>query len=103
MPKDYNLPLDYSDSAALMVDPDFIARIKVACLNFAAYIAGEDPGATAHNTRYKWAQSTLVAADAAAVTVAPTVVMDPNVQAQGPGITDKDLQTAVETAWNKVM
>jgi hypothetical protein len=97
------MALTYEESADLMRDSIFISRIKVACLHFAAYISGEDPTTTAHNTRYRWAINTMNAPDTAAANITPTVVMDPNVQAQGAAILDVDLQTAVETAVNKII
>lgn len=95
--------LTYADSAALMTDLDFRGRIKVAALHFASYITGEDPGTAAHNTRFKWAQQTLSAPDMVAVQVQPVVVGDPNVQAQGSSIPDDQLQSAVETAIQKLL
>jgi hypothetical protein len=97
------MSLSYDDSANLMQDSGFKGRIKVACLHFASYISGEDPGTPAHNTRYRWAINTMNAPDTAAANVTPTVVMDPNVQAEGSAISDTDLQTAVETAVNKLL
>ena len=77
----------------------FGARVS----DFADYIAGEPAGTTAHNTRLRWANGVFQAPDSAAAAVIPTTVMDPNVQAQGSAIADADLQTAVETAVNKMM
>jgi hypothetical protein len=45
----------------------------------------------------------LQASDNTARNIAPTVTMDPNVQAQGSNISDSDLQTAVEDAVAKMM
>jgi hypothetical protein len=86
-----------------MNDTNFVSRIKVACLTFSNYILGEEPSVAAHNTRLKWAQQTLAAPDNTARNIAPTVVMDPTVQAQGDKISDADLQTAVEIAVNKTI
>lgn len=97
------MALTYIESAALMNDPTFISRIKVACLTFAEYIVNEPSTVPAHNTRMRWATSTIQSPDSAASAVTPAVVMDPNVQAQGASISDADLQTAVETAINKMM
>jgi len=95
--------LTYADSAALMVDATFISRIKVACLHFASYILGEDPGTAAHNSRTKWAQQAMQNPDGVASQISPGVVMDPNVQSQGATIADADLQTAVETTVNRLI
>lgn len=97
------MALTYQESAALMQDATFISRIKIACLTFAEYISNEATTAPAHNTRMRWATNTLQAPDSAASAVAPAVVMDPTVQSQGAAIADADLQTAVETALNKMM
>jgi hypothetical protein len=86
-----------------MRDAAFMGRIKVACLQFAAYISNEAGNIPAHNTRYRWALNTLNAPDTAANSVTPTVVMDPAVQDKGTAILDKDLQSAVENAVNKLM
>jgi hypothetical protein len=95
--------LTYQESSDLMKDPTFLGRIKVACLNFATYISNETPNVPAHNTRYRWAQGTMGSPESVAANIAPTVVMDDNVQAEGAAISDKDLQTAVEIAVNKLM
>lgn len=97
------MALTYADSAALMNDPSFISRIKIACLRFAEYVANEDTNVPAHNTRMRWAVGAIQAPDSAAAAITPMVVMDPNVQAEGGAISDADLQTAVETALNKLM
>jgi hypothetical protein len=97
------MALTYLDSANLMNDASFVSRVKVSCLIFANYILAEEPTVTAHNTRLKWAQQTLAAPDNTARNLAPTVTMDPNVQAQGGNISDTDLQAAVEDAVNKTM
>jgi len=97
------MALTYDDSASLMRDATFIGRIKVACLKFANYILDEPSSTAAHNTRYRWAQNTVVDADAVASKIAPGVVMDPQVQTDGSGITDAALQTSVETAVQKLL
>ena len=95
--------LSYDQSNTLMSDFGFRGRIKVACLTFAAYISGEAPSEPAHNTRLKWAQSAMLNPDQTAGQVQPQTVMDAAVQQQGSAISDKDLQTAVETTVNKIM
>ena len=97
------MALTYAESAALMADLAFRDRIKVACLTYATYIVGEAATVPAHNTRMKWAQNTLVGPDGSAMTVQPTVVMDPAVQDQGSAIDDAGLQSAVENAVNKLI
>jgi hypothetical protein len=95
------MALSYEESATLMRDATFISRIKVACLQFASYIYNEDVTTPAHSARLRWCSNTMSAPDTAANVIAPTVTMDPNVQASGADITDAALQTAVETAVNK--
>src|SRR5262245_6613466 len=92
------MAITYDQSSALMKDAVFVGRVKVACLKFANFIIDEAPTTAAHNTRYKWAQNTLIDSDAVATKVAPNVVMDPAVQTSGAAITDAALQTATETA-----
>jgi len=97
------MALSYDESATLMRDVSFVGRIKVACLHFATFILDEPSSTAAHNTRYRWAQNTLVDADAVATKVAPAVVMDPQVQTDGSSITDANLQSSVETAVQKML
>jgi hypothetical protein len=92
------MAITYDQSASLMNDMTFRGRVKVACLKFANFIIDEATTVAAHNTRYKWAQNTLVDSDAVAGKVVPNVVMDPAVQSAGSAITDAALQTATETA-----
>jgi hypothetical protein len=95
--------MTYLESAALMTDPEFRGRIKVACLRYADSIMGETTGTPAHNTRLKWAQGCFQSPDMTAAQAQPPTVMDAEVQADGPEITDGALQVAVETVVNKLM
>lgn len=97
------MSLSYSESAGLMADMDFHGRIKVALLNFASYVSGEQPNVPAHNSRYKWAQQAMQFPDQTATQLQPVVVMDPGVQSQGAAIADGQLQSAVEGAINKLI
>jgi len=97
------MALSYDQSQTLMRDPSFIGRVKVACLKYASFIIDEAPSVAAHNTRYRWAQNTLVDADAVAMKATPAVVMDAQVQTDGSAITDANLQTSVETTLNKML
>jgi hypothetical protein len=94
------MALSYQETAALMTDATFNSRIAVACMTYAKYIAGETTPMQGRNTAVRWAQATVANASASASAIAPVVVMDPNVQAQGAAIDDPGLQTAVETAIN---
>ena len=95
--------MTYSESAALMIDMDFRGRVKTAMLHFAGYVMGEDPGTTAHNSRYKFAQLCFQQPDMQASNLQPVVVMDANVQSAGSAIDDNTLQTAVEAAIGKII
>lgn len=95
--------MTYEESATLMNDAAFHNRVKVSCLKFADYIVGEAVTVPAHNTRYKWAQQTMINSDAAAAQITPSVVMDNQVQTDGAAITDVALQTSVETTVNKML
>jgi hypothetical protein len=97
------MALTYEESDALMRDMIFRGRIKVAILKYATYIAGEPASATAHNSRYKWAQTTFQQPDMQASQIQPPVVMDAAVQADGSAITDEALQTSVEAVVNKLI
>jgi hypothetical protein len=95
--------LTYEESALLMSDMAFRGRIKVGCLKFADYIMLEPQATPAHNTRIKWAQSTVNSPDMAAGQIQPPVVMDSAVQEAGAEITDDALQASVETVVNKLL
>lgn len=95
--------MTYTESFALMADPDFIGRVKVACLHFASYISTEPPDTPAHNARLRWANNTMVNPDFAANQATPPTVIDPAVQEAGPSITDVALQEAVEITVNKLI
>jgi hypothetical protein len=95
--------VDYTESAALMVDVAFRGRIKVAGLKYSTYILGEDPVTPAHNSRYKWAQNFALQPDMVASQIQPMVVMDAQVQTDGAAISDAALQTSVEFVVNKII
>jgi hypothetical protein len=95
--------MTYEETYELMRDTTFRGRVGVACTKFASYIADEQPSEPAHPTRYKWAMQTLANPDSAVIQVMPTVVWDAAVQAGGAAIADQALQTAVETAVQKLI
>jgi hypothetical protein len=95
--------MTYEETYGLTRDITFRGRVGVACTKFASYIADEQPSEPAHPTRYKWAMQTLANPETAVVQVIPTVVWDVAVQADGSDITDQALQTAVETAVQKLI
>ena len=96
------MAMDYIQSAALMIDPVFVDRVKVACLKYAAYILDEPPSTPGHNSRTTWARGAVQNPTGTAQSTAPPVVMDSAVQEQGGEINDTGLQSAVETTLNKL-
>jgi hypothetical protein len=86
-----------------MSDPAFQGRIKVAVLKFADSIMIEASSVPAHNTREKWAISTMQNPQMVAAQIQPPTVMDPAVQTAGAAVTDAELQAAVEGVVNKLM
>jgi hypothetical protein len=95
------MAIDYVATNALMYDPEFQGRSRVACMRFASYIMGEDASVPAHHTRMRWAQQTITNPQTSLDQIMTTLVMDDKVQAAGSAITDPDLQSAVETSVNK--
>jgi len=95
--------LTNEQSSLLMTDLTFRGRIKVCCLVLAKYILEEPVTQPAHNTRTKWAQRAYQMPDTVAMEAHPPTVMEPLVQTNGSEISDKDLQTSVENALNKLM
>jgi hypothetical protein len=98
------MAMTYQETADLMKDAIFRGRVGVGCVNYARYITDEAATTPAHSTRYRWAQQTMINPDGAVTQVIPTVVTDSAVQdAGGAEITDAALQSAVETAVNKLL
>src|SRR5262245_60414148 len=97
------MALTYEETYALTKDAVFRGRVSVACTHYAVFITDEAPGTTAHSTRYKWAQSTLVNVEAAVNQTITTVCNDGAVQQDGANISDAALQSAVEVAVNKLL
>lgn len=97
------MSLTYEESAALMTNPTFRGRIKVACLTYAQYILGEAPGNPGHSSRVRWAQQTFLGPEQAATSIQPPVVMYGAVQEAGSNIADAALQAAVESTVNQIL
>ena len=95
--------MTFEESAALMKDQGFHGRTKVAGLNYATYILNEAPSTPGHSSRYRWAQEFAQAPDMHTTQIQPMVVMDGQVQADGPDITDAALQSSVEAVVNKFL
>jgi hypothetical protein len=98
------MAMTYQETADLMKDATFRGRVGVGCVNYARYITDEPATTPAHSTRSRWAQQTMLNPDGAVNQVIPTVCTDSAVQdAGGAAITDAALQSAVETAVNKLL
>jgi hypothetical protein len=95
--------LTYEETNSLTKDAVFRGRVAVGCTHYAVYITDEPANTPAHSTRYRWAQSTLGNVETAVNQVITTVCNDASVQADGAAITDAALQSAVETAVQKLI
>lgn len=95
--------MTYEESNALMSDPAFRGRVKVACLKYADSISNEASNVPAHNTRLRWAQECMNQPDGMAMRIQPPTVMDAAVQDAGEDITDAALQGSVEAVVNKLL
>ena len=72
--------MTYQESAALMTDPEFRGRVKVAAIKFADSIMIEATSVPQHNARLRWAVSAFQQPDMVALQLQPPTVMDPGVQ-----------------------
>ena len=94
------MAMSFAESAALMNDPAFRNRVKVAAIKYAEYIflqAGNS------NSRTNWSQRTMQQPDQTALTLTPNVVMNVNVQNAGAAITDPELSSAVQVTADMMM
>lgn len=91
------------ESAALMTDPAFRGRVKVACLKYADTIMIDAEAAAGRTAQLRWAAQTFQQPDITAQQVQPPTVMDAAVQQAGAAITDTALQGAVESVVNKML
>jgi hypothetical protein len=97
------MALTYEESAALMQNPTFFGRVKVAALNYSQYILEEAPDTPAHNTRTRWAQQCYLTPDNVTIQLVPPTVMDPAVQSDGANVTDEALQAAVQGVVDRML
>jgi hypothetical protein len=95
--------MTYEESSALMTDPVFRGRVKVACMKYADYVFSEAQSTPRHTSAIRWAQRVFQTPDQVAQEIQPPTVMDAAVQADGAAITDTALQSAVEAVVNKVI
>ena len=90
------MALSYQQASDLMKDPNFVGRIKIACMHYASY---RGKGA--------WATLVVQSPDVAAANILPVVIMDSNIQnssaGDGSDVPDATLQSAVETAVNNML
>lgn len=85
--------MTYQESAALMTDPVFRGRVKVAALKYADEILRKPDNPL---NLLRWAQLAFTQPDQTAASIQPSVVMQPAVQEQGANVTDSNLQFAVD-------
>jgi hypothetical protein len=95
--------MTYEESSALMTDPTFRGRVKVACLKYADSIIIEAVAVAGHVARTRWAQQCFSQPEVMAQQVQPPTVIDSAVQNAGAAIDDAALQAAVETVVNKII
>jgi len=95
--------MTYEESAALMGDPAFRGRVKVAVLKYADSIMIEASNVPAHNTRERWALNAMNNPEMVAMQIQPPVVMDVQVQTDGAAISDTALQGSVQAVIDKMM
>lgn len=90
------MSLSYQQSSELMKDPNFVGRIKVACMHYAKY---RGKGA--------WATLVVQSPEVAAANILPVIIMDDNIQGSSAGdgsdVDDATLQSVVETAVNNLL
>ena len=94
------MAMSFAESAALMNDQAFRARVKVAALVYAQYITLQPANSSA---RVRWAQQVSLQPDQMAITLTPPTVMNPNVQLAGAEITDENLQAALQAVADVMM
>ena len=95
--------MTYEELNALMSDPTFRGRVKVAALKYAGSIMIEPTNTPAHNTREKWAVQAMQNPQMVAAQIQPPTVMDPAIQTAGAAVDDVALQGAVEAVVNKLL
>jgi hypothetical protein len=93
------MAMSYEESNALMQDMAFRGRVKVAAVVYAQYLAL----LPATNAQMRWIQTTMSQPDQMAGTLTPPTVMNPDVQAAGPTVSDEVLQAAVQSVANQIM
>jgi hypothetical protein len=88
----------YLEKQSLAMEPDFLKRVTHAVARFAFDIMNEATSVPNHNARYKWASVVIMNPTPMANSISPTVVIDPQVDANLGAVTDADLQVAVTNA-----
>lgn len=94
------MALSFAESAELINNLDFRGRVKVAALQYAAYLATV---AGNSNSKQQWAQRTLQMPDQTAQTLVGPVVMNTNVQSLGANIDDQNLAASVQVVADMMM
>lgn len=97
------MALTYDQSAALMTDPDFRGRVKVACLQYADSVLIAASPVANRTALVRWATLAFQQPDMVASQVQPPTVMDAAVQDAGATITDSALLGSVTAVVNKML
>jgi len=97
------MPMTYEESSALMSDPAFRGKVKVAMLRYTDTILIEPDSTMGHTSRVRWAQQAMQQPDQWVNQIQPNVVMDPAIQASGAAATDVEIQGATEAVINKTV
>ncbi len=97
------MALTYDESAALMNDPAFRGKVKVAMLRYCDTILIESDSVMGHTSRVRWAQQAMMQPEMWVSQLQPNVVMDPAIQEAGTASTDAQIQAATEAVINKTV
>lgn len=89
-------PTSYNDYLTMSADTTFQNRIKSAIAEFANVILAEPATTAGHATRYAWARSTAQNLFQIVQAIALPVALDANVTPSMYGVSDANLQTAVQ-------
>lgn len=90
------MALNLADRVTIMSAATMQARVKAAVVQYALYLLGGTPTAP----QATWAKATMDDPDAMGRRVAPHLLDNPDYLTAGTGVTDQQLQGAVEAAVN---
>ena len=92
--------LTLAESAALMLDPQFRGRVKVAAMKYADALLLQSGLSV---SRTQWAQRTMQQPDQTAQQLVSGVVINVNVQNAGADVSDPDLTATVQVVADRMM